>query len=179
MLNNKLVKYVFILILITSLIVNYYLYKENASFMNRIGSENLATVRLTLHELDDGSTDFFIETLKEEDGDVLLERHIGELNQFSQKFHRMSGQMSVIGIVLDHLINLYYQLQVSVQSGKNIEDNRNEINMRLKFIETVLNQINSDLGDNQKLWYKELSGYDTETQKYVWAKFKQFENQNK
>jgi hypothetical protein len=179
MLNNKIVNYVLILILITSLIVNYYLYKENVSFMNRIGSENLATVRLTLHELDDGSKDFFIETLKEEDGDVLLERHIGELNQFSQKFYRMSGQMSVIRILLDQLINLYYQLQVSVQNGKNIEDNRNEINKRLKFIETVLNQINSDLGDNQKLWYKELSGYDTEIQKYVWAKFKQFESQNK
>jgi hypothetical protein len=178
MLNNIIVKYVLFLILITSFIVNYYLYKENVGFINRIGSENLATVRLTLHELDEVSTDLLIETLKEEDGDVLLERHIGELIQFSQKFYRMSGQMSTIGILLDHLINLYYQLEVSVQSGKNIEDYRNEINKSLHFIETVLNQINSDLGDNQKLWYKELSGFDTETQKYVWAKFKQFESQH-
>jgi hypothetical protein len=179
MINRKLVKYIFILILITSFGTNYYLFNENTSLISEIGSENQTVVRLTLHELSEGSTDLWIKTLGEADGDVVLERHIGELHQYSRKFHGMSGEMSLIGILIDSLINHYYQLKDSVQSGDNIEEISSSINNRIQFIENLLNQINSNLGDNPKLWYKELSGFDTETQRYVLEKFNEFQSQNK
>jgi hypothetical protein len=179
MINHKLVKYALIIILIFSLITNFYLYKENKDFKNQLGSENQTTVRMTLHELSEGNTDLWIKTLREENGEVALERHIGELNQYSQIFHRMSGEMSVIGTLIDNLSNHYYQLKDSVRTGRNIEETSLEINKRKQFIEKVLFQVNSDLGDNQKLWYKELSGFDTETQRYVLEKFNEFQSQNR
>jgi hypothetical protein len=179
MINHKMVKYVFILILITSLGTNYYLYKENTSFLSELGSENQTAVRLTLHELSEGSTDLWIKTLREEHGDVVLERHIGELHQYSRKFHGMSGEMSVIGILIDSLINHYYQLKASVQSGTNIKETSSAINIRIQLLEKLLNQIDSNLGDNQKLWYTELSGFDTKTQSYVLEIFNEFQSQNK
>jgi hypothetical protein len=179
MLNHKMVKYFLILILVTSLFTIYYLYKENTVLKREIGSENQTAVKLTLHELSEGSTDLWIKTLREEHGDVVLERHIGELHQYCRKFHGMSGEMSIIGILLDSLITHYYQLKSSVQSGSNIEETSSAINVRIQFIEKVLNQIDSNLGDNQKLWYKELSGFDTETQRFVLEKFNEFQSQNK
>jgi hypothetical protein len=177
--HHNIVKYVLIIILIFSTITNFYLYKENNDFKSQLGSENQTAVRMTLHELNDGNTDLWIKTLRDENGEVALERQIGELNQYSQKFHRMSGEMSVIGTLLDDLSNHYYQLKVSVLTGKNIEETSFEINKRKQFIEKVLYQINSDLGDNPKLWYKELSGFDTETQRYVLEKFNELQSQNK
>lgn len=60
------------------MVFNYYLYKEKIGYLKHIGSENKTTVRMTLNELNERSIDFWFETLREEDGDVLLERHIGE-----------------------------------------------------------------------------------------------------
>jgi hypothetical protein len=179
MFHQKIIKYALIIILIFSLISNFYLYNENNGFKNQLGSENQKAVRMTLHELSDGNTDLWIKTLSDENGEVALERQIGELNQYSREFYRMSGEMSVIGALLDDLSNHYYQLKVSVRTEKNIEETSFEINKRKQFIEKLLYQINSNLGDNEKLWYKELSGFDTETQRYVLKKYNEFQNLNR
>jgi hypothetical protein len=176
--KSKILKYCFRLLLITSLILNYYLYKERENFIIQIGSANQATVRLTLNELGEGNTDYWIEALNEQNGNVRLERHIGELNKLSQEFHKMSGEMSQIGMLLGETINQYYELEDSISKGENIEEHIIAINNRIQFINTILTKIDTDLGEDEKVWYKELSGYETATQKYVWEKFKEYESQN-
>lgn len=81
---SKFITYCLVLFLIISLVFNYYLYKEKESFIIQIGTEHQVTVRSTLHALGGSSADFWSETLKEEDGNVRLERHIGKLHKFSQ-----------------------------------------------------------------------------------------------
>lgn len=113
--------------------------------------------------------------LERKKGDVYLERHIGELRQLSYEFHRMSDEMSSIGKVIDDMIKHYYELEDSIKSGENIEVTRKVIEENSIFVMVVLTNINSKFGENKKLWYGELSGFQTETQKEVWEKFKEFE----
>ncbi len=147
--------------------------------MEQLGAENQRTVRVALNVISDENTDYWINTLKEQKGDVYLERHLGELRQLSSEFHGMSGEMSSIGMLIDDIIKQYYELENGIKSGKNIEVYKIAIEENSQFIRMILNQINIEFGENKELWYEELSGFQTETQKEIWEKFKEFDTQNK
>ncbi|QOR67297.1 hypothetical protein IM538_03925 [Cytobacillus suaedae] len=175
--SSRMINYTVVILLVTSISFNYYLYKEKEGYLMQLGADNQRTVRGILNELSEGNTDHMIKTLKEANGDVLLERHIGELRQLSREFHRMSSEMSTIGLLIDDIIKQYYKLKVGVKDGENIEGYKREIEENIQFLESVLSQIDSEFGDNSKVWYQELSGYQTETQKDVWEKFNAFNTQ--
>jgi len=61
----KLIKYTIILLLIISLAFNYHLYYEKEDYIVQLGAENQQTVRVALHEIREGQTDYWITTLKE------------------------------------------------------------------------------------------------------------------
>ncbi|MCA1029555.1 hypothetical protein LCL95_00755 [Bacillus timonensis] len=82
----------------------------------------------------------------------------------------MSGEMSAIGMLLDETVKQYYDLADNIQKGNNIEKHKIVINNKVQLITTILKKIDSDLGENKKLWYKELSGSDTATQTYMMEK---------
>ncbi|WP_059173474.1 hypothetical protein [Bacillus sp. FJAT-27445] len=179
MIKGKIFSYCLALFLIASLFFNYYLYKENEGFKIQLGTEYQSAFRLTIHNLGDGSTDFWVETLKEPNGDIQLERYVGELRNYSREFSQMGGQMSAIGMLLDEIIKQYYQLEYGVKNGEDVEDSKKAINSRIQLINTIFTKIEADLGENEKLWYKELSGFQTDTQNYVEEKYREFQLQNK
>ncbi|WLR52527.1 hypothetical protein LC040_06415 [Bacillus tianshenii] len=168
----KIINYTLVLFLIISLCFNFYLYKEKQHFMAQVGAENQLTVRKTMNKLNETSVDFWVSRLQKEKGDVYLERHLGELRQLSKEFHRMSGEMSAIGMLIDDIINSYSGL-MNKKHGEEVEGYKKEIEEKSKLINRILTQIDSHLGENEKLWYKELSGFQTETQKDVWEEFKE------
>ncbi|WP_223702072.1 hypothetical protein [Sutcliffiella deserti] len=174
-LSNKFIKYTVVFLLIISLGFNYYLYKEKEGYMIQLGVENHLTVARTLNEISDVNTDDWIEILEENKGDVLLERYIGELRRLSREFHGMSG-MTPIGMLIDDTIRQYYALEDGMKSGKNIEVYKRAIEENIQFKKTILSQINSEFGEDEKLWYKELSGFQTKTQKEIQEKFIEFQN---
>ncbi|MBU8908885.1 hypothetical protein [Desertibacillus haloalkaliphilus] len=49
--------------------------------------------------------------------------------------------------------------------------------IEVTFLRNVLKQVESDLGkgENEVLWYKELSGFRTKTGDYIWDQYKEWE----
>lgn len=176
--KGKIITITIVLLFIISLGFNYALYKEKEGYIDQIGSQYQRTVRITLSEINDGNTDYWIDTLNEDKGDVYLERHIGELKQLSREFHRMSGEMSGIGMLIDDIINHYYELEHGIKSGKNIAVQKTKIEGKNQLINSILTEIDSELGEDRMRWYKELSGSQTNIQQKVWEKLKEYEEQN-
>lgn len=86
--------------------------------------------------------------------------------------------MAAVGILLDETVDQYYQLADSVETGIELEEHKKAINDRIQLVNAILTKVDTDLAENEKLWYKELSGSETETQQFVWETFKEFEGQN-
>lgn len=178
---KKLTVYGLLIIATLSIYYNYNLYKENQNFKIRMGSDYRATVAKTLSQLNKDDISFWVETLKSgEDGDVRLERYIGNLNEDIQGYNDMNGKVRIIGMQIKHITEQYRELERNLDEGKDIETYKEEISKNIKFIRDVLTQVKSDLGHdkNEVLWYKELSGLETKTGNYIWGKFKNFEKEN-
>ena len=181
LINKKITVYGLLIIATLSIFLNYYLYKENQNFKIRMVSDYRATVVKTLSQLNEDDITFWVETLKsEEDGDVRLERYIGNLNEVIQGYNDMNGNISIIGMQIKHITEQYRELEKQLDEGKDIEIYKEEISKNIKFIRDVLTQVQSNLGhdENEVLWYKELSGLETKTGNYIWEKFNNFEKEN-
>jgi hypothetical protein len=174
-----MIKSVFLLLFIVSLTFNYYQHRQNNNFKLSIGSEYLNTVRNTIFDLVGPST-FWIEELKKDKGDVLLERHIGELQANAINFNKIGGQYQIIGTLLQHISNLYWDLSTAVKNKDNdkIIDLNSQIEEHKNFIIKVLKEIDKNLGDNQILWYRELSNLNSKTSNLFWNELKAFESNN-
>lgn len=179
---KKITLYGLLIVVFLSIYFNYHLYKENQSFKVRIGSDYQGTVAGTLFRLKEGDVDFWVETLKnEENGDVRLERYIGNLNEIINGYSGMDSKVGIIRIQIKHIISQYRELEKHLNEGKEIEGYKEEINRHITFIREVLKQVQSDLGKdgNEVLWYNELSGDDTKTGNFIWEKYKKFQSDNK
>lgn len=183
--KNLIIKKISIygLILITILLtyLNYHLYKENQSFKFGMGSAYRDTVVSTLYQINENDSSFWVETLQnEEDGDVLLERYIGNLNELAKGYDNIDGHIRiVIGSQIRHLSKQYWDLESNIDKGKDIEIQIEEISSNIRFIREVLTQVQSNLDDESETrWYKELSNSESKTVKYIWTAFKNFEKEN-
>ncbi|SOC15314.1 hypothetical protein SAMN05880501_10870 [Ureibacillus xyleni] len=182
MMIKKIVIYGLLLITTLSTYLSYHLYKENQYFKIGMGAEYHATVVKTLNRINENDISFWVETLKsEEDGDVLLERYIDNLNELVKGYDRMNANVGIIGIQIKHLTEHYRELESNLDEGKDIEIYKEEISMNIKFIRDVLTQVQSDLGHDKSeiLWYTELSNDETKTANYIWKEFKNFEKESK
>lgn len=130
---------------------------------------------MTLFYLNEGDADVWIETLqKEEDGDVLLERYIGNLNEIANGYRGMSANVQIIDEQIKNIIRQYRELEKNLVEGKDYEVFKEEINKNITFIRTVLEQVVLDLeGEDEVLWYKELSDIETKTGNYIWEQYKE------
>lgn len=165
--------YILVVCLIASLIYNYILYKQNESFMIDLGTQYKYAAQNALFQLKEGATDFWLAELNEVYGGVLLERHLGTLQQLSSEFNKMSNAANPIGLMLYSLADNYRTLAKQVYAGDNTDELTQIIEARIHFTRAVLNKMVNDFGDNNKLWYTELSKYDSNTAKYVHEQFKQ------
>lgn len=177
MVLKKITVYGLLIVLALSIYFNYNLYKENQNFKVRMGAEYKGTFAITLVRLNEGDVDFWIETLQnEENGDVRLESYLGNLNEIVNGYLNMSGEVSIIGIQIEHITRQYQELEKNLDEGKDIEVYKEEINRNITFIRNVLKQVESNLGKdkNEVLWYKELSGFETKTGNYIYEQYEKF-----
>jgi hypothetical protein len=178
--SRKIVKTLFLILFILSLCFNYYQHRQNNNFKLSIGSEYLIIVRNTVFDLEGPST-FWIEELKKDKGDLLLERHIGELQANAINFNKIGGYYQIIGVQLQHISNLYWDLSTAVKNKDNdkIIDLNSQIEEHKNFIIKILKEIDKNLGENQILWYRELSNPNSKTSNLFWNELKAFESNNK
>ena len=178
---KKIIIYGVLIGMALSFYLNYQLYKENQNFKVRMGAEYQGTVAKTLFRLDEEDVNFWIETLQnEENGDVSLESYIGNLNEIINGYEDMSTKAGIIGMQIKSITRQYRELEKSLDKGRNIEANKETIQKNIAFIRNVLHKVQSDLGksENEVLWYKELSGYETKTGNYIWEQYKKFESES-
>lgn len=176
--KEKTITFSIVLIAFISLIFNYYFYKENNNFKNRISSEYQVTVRKTLFELNKNYAEFWTNELKKENSEVLLERHIGKLHSLSEQYHKMNAKVSIIGTKLDIISKHLYELKGAVDRQERIEEQKEVINAQVGFIIEVLQEIENDFGENKKKWFIKLSDPNSETSNRVWKRYKEFESKN-
>ena len=141
----------------------------------------MGTVRKTLFELET-STDFWVTKLNTEDGDVALERYRGELEALTDGFSEMGGSISILGEQLRKLSDLYAELESAVENEENsesISEIKEEIAAYKLFLTEVLSEVENDFGEDNLVWYRELSDSDSETSTRIWDAFKAFEEQQK
>lgn len=143
-----------------------------------IGAEYQITVRNTIFDLDVPSN-FWLEELKNENGDVLLERHIGELKANANNVYKIGGKLQIIGEQLHYISKLYWTLEEAVNDGdtEKIVRLHEEILQLRNFVIKVLKDVDGNLGENQIMWYKELSNPDSKTSKRFWDELVKFESE--
>ncbi|UOE93320.1 hypothetical protein [Alkalihalobacillus sp. LMS39] len=173
--KQKITVYGIVIVLALSMYFNFNLYKENNNFKVSKGAAYQDTVSLTLFYLNEGDVDVWIETLqKEENGDVLLERYIGNLNEIANGYRGMSANVQIIDEQIKNIIRQYRELEKNLVEGKDYQVFKEEINKNITFIRTVLEQVILDLeGEDEVLWYKELSDIETKTGNYIWEQYKE------
>ncbi|WP_142752198.1 hypothetical protein [Neobacillus piezotolerans] len=156
--------------------MNFYQYQKNLDFQQSLGASFQNTVRKTIFHLDDPAG-FWQEELKNENGNVALERHRGKLEANADKFNAMGGNMGVMGDQLHYLSKLYWNLAIAVSSGaENTRELNEQIEGHRSFITEALKETNDHLGEDEMLWFNELSNPDSQTSKQFWEEFKAFES---
>jgi hypothetical protein len=172
----KTLKNVLAVLLVVSLSFNFYQYHQNKNLKQSIGFDYQGTVRNTLFDLDT-PTSFWLEELKKENGDVLLERHIGDLLADASDFNRMGGTFRMLREQLHYISDLYWDLDKAIKQNiefeivtlhKKIEDHRN-------LILTILKETENNLGTNNILWFKQLSNPESEASNFLLDEFNAYE----
>jgi hypothetical protein len=175
---NKKWLYLLLTLFTITLVINFYQYKENEMLKTKLGYAFQRLVRDSIFELEGGNSEVWVNILKEEDGRISLERYIGDLNQLRYQFDITGNKMFVIGMQMDVLKNEYYAMADKLEEGEDIEQNKEKIDQIIDFLVSLLNEVDSISGENEKRWYREFTNEDSRTQKLVWDKFKQYEKQN-
>ncbi|MFS0863833.1 hypothetical protein [Fredinandcohnia sp. 179-A 10B2 NHS] len=141
-----------------------------------MGSKYQTTVRNTIFDLESPAS-FWIEELKKKNGDVLIERFIGELISNAHNFTEMGSELRIIGDQLLYLSSLYADLRTAINNVDNdgiVKLNR-QIEVHRNFIIYILKKTDNTIGENQLVWYKELSNYDSKTSNLFMKELKEFE----
>jgi len=177
--KQKVVRYITLFVLISSLVLNYYLYEENEGLKTSKGAEYRSTINSALFHLNNVGVDFWIERLQEEGGEVSLERHLSKLSGFSGELHRMNGNISVVGMAIDVMEKSYYELADRIRNGEDFQEQKEYIRVHRTFILESLKHIENQLGDSDGgVWYKKLHSADTQLSQDIWDRFKEFEEKH-
>ncbi|MGM8216602.1 hypothetical protein ACLIA0_13665 [Bacillaceae bacterium W0354] len=176
---KKILTSVLILLLVVSVGFNYKLYQENKDYKMSIGSDYLMTVRDTLFELSSPDNSYWLEVLEEDHGEILIERHIVELDEIARGFSRMNGKVGVLGDYLKIQSRLYSELvqAVNERDDSKIISTQDEIDRHHQFLSRVLGEVEEEFGEDTYLWYQELSNSDSETSNRIWDEIQVFERQ--
>lgn len=175
--RTKRLLYLLILIIAVLVLSNIYQYNRNSDFERTLGYEYQRTVRDTIFVLEEGDVNLWLKTLQEKDGQFTLERHVGELTLLSRKYHMMNGKISLIGDELDSLANQYHELANNFISNMDYKLNEEEISNKSKFLISLLNEMDSISGENERRYYREFTNSDSRTSNLVWREYKKYEKQ--
>lgn len=166
-----------ILISLVSLGFNYYLYKENRQFKERIGVDYSVAVRKTIFELNDDFPDYLIREFEKGDGGILLGGFSNELDKLSGQFHRMNSSVSVVGMELDTIIDHLFKLKKAVDNKEGVEEMKQDINEHVTFVLEILEPLEK-FGDDSMRWYKVLSDPASETSDRILEKYNEYIRKN-
>jgi hypothetical protein len=175
--RTKRLLYILILIIALLVLSNIYHYNRNSDFESKLGHEYQRTVRETILVLEEGDVNLWLKTLQEKDGQFTFERHVGELTLLSRKYHTMNGKISMIGVQLDSLVNQYHELANNFKNDMDFKHNEEEISNREKFLISLLNEMDSISGENERRYYREFTNSDSRTSTLVWREYKKYEKQ--
>jgi hypothetical protein len=175
--RTKRLLYILILIIALLVIINIYQYNRNSDFERTIGYEYQRTVIDTIFVLEEGDVNLWLKILQEKDGQFTLERHVGELTLLSRKYHMMNGKISMIGDQLDSLANQYHELANNFKSNMDYKHNEKEILNRSEFLISLMNEMDSISGENERRYYREFTNSDSRTSTLVWRECKKYEKQ--
>lgn len=160
------------IILFASLFLNFHLYQDNQGYKWDIGEKYKRVVRKSISEIGEQSKpETWVEILQGKNGDIRLEWQLGEVSHLSTEFHRMNGEISVIGLLMDGLVEEYRDLRVVVNSGTDPTEVMDDIEERLEMLTTFLSYMEDKFGEDNLQWYKELSKPGTKTQKYIFEEY--------
>ncbi|MBT2691614.1 hypothetical protein [Bacillus sp. ISL-55] len=174
--KSKKITYIMIALIALLFFINIYQYNRITEFESQLGSNFQQTVRDSLFILEhDGDPNIWIKILKEEEGEITLASHIGEITRLSRQYYMMNGKISVIGDILNSLADDYYQLAVSVKKDSDYAQTQEEINLKIDFLITLLNKADSISGENEKQYYKEFTDSESKTSNLIWREYKKYE----
>jgi hypothetical protein len=174
--KSKNIIYINIALIALLFFINIYQYNRITEFESQLGSNFQRTVRDSLFILDnDGDPNIWIKILKEEEGEITLASHIGEITRLSREYQMMNGKISVIGDILNSLADDYHQLAVSVKKDSDYAQNQEAINFKIDFLITLLNKVDSISGENEKQYYKEFTDSESKTSNLIWREYKKYE----
>jgi hypothetical protein len=126
--------YGLLIVLVSSIYMNYHLYKENLGYKVKIGIDYQVTIAQTLFHLREDDVDFWIKTLQEENGDILLEKHIGNLEAIAQHYHDMSGKIMIIGTQINYISKHYQELIKNVDEEKDYPEIKEALKKHIAFV---------------------------------------------
>ncbi|MDG5787381.1 hypothetical protein QA612_07730 [Evansella sp. AB-P1] len=159
---NKVV--ILSILLIASLAVNYFLYKENSSFKAGHGAEYQLAVRSAIHELDEDSFNIIVEELKTGNQRPYerWKKDIGFINSNLRK----SGNIH-FNLLGDQLNHISYQVGELTDGNNDLEKEEELIREQVLFFYGVLSEVEEDLEEDLMRWYREISNDNSNTSKYV------------
>lgn len=158
------------------IIITIYQHNRIADFESQLGHDYQHTVRSSIFLLEsDGDPDIWVKNMQEKEGEFSLAAHIGEITILSRQYYMMNGKISMIGDMLDSLSNQYRELAVNIKNGSDYKQNEEQINKDLKFLISLLNEIDSISSENERRYYKEFTNSESRTSKLVWKEYKKYE----
>ena len=168
--------YISIAVIVILIIITIYQYNRIADFESQLGHNYQRTVRDSLFVLEhDGDPNLWIKIMEEEEGDITLAYHVGELTLLSRQYHMMNGKISMIGEILDSLADEYHQLALNIKNDLNYSQNTDEINRKTDFLISLLNEVDSMSGENERQYYKEFNDSESKTSNLGWREYKNYE----
>ncbi|RSD28828.1 hypothetical protein [Mesobacillus subterraneus] len=171
--KNK--KYIYIATIAVLLIVIVYQNNRFSDLKTAVGSGYFRDVRSAIFLLEqDGDVDFWVQTLKQAEGQITLERHLSEMTLLGRKFMEMDGKILLIGEQLNLLADQYRELAVNIHNGMSYDHNAEEIIRNSSFLQKVLKEAEAISGENGKKYYQEFTNTDSETSNLVWKEYKKF-----
>lgn len=174
--KSKNLIYVSIFVIAALIILNIYQYNKIAELEVTIGSDFQRTIRNSLFVLEyDGDPAIWIKFMSEEDGEITLSSHLGELTLLSRQYHMMNGKISFIGQLFDSLANQYRELAINVKNGRDYKQNEEQINKDMEFLIALLNEIDSISADDERRYYREFTNSESRTSNLVWKEYKKYE----
>lgn len=172
----KKLLYVNILVIAALILLNIYQYNKIADLEVSLGSDYQRTIRNSIFVLEnDGDPAIWIKFSNEEDGEITLASHLGELTLLGRQYHMMNGKISMIGEILDSLADEYHHLALNIKNNRDYTQNKEEINKKIDFLITLLNNIDSISGENERKYYKEFTDTESKTSNLVWREYKEYE----
>jgi hypothetical protein len=159
--------------------ITIYQYNRISDFESLLGHDFQKTVRSSLFTLEkEGDPNIWIKIMQEKDGEFTLATHIGELTILSRQYYMMNGKLSMLGEILDSLAEDYYQLALNIKRDMDYTQNTEAINRKTDFLISLLNEVDSISGENERRYYKEFTDSESKTSNLVWKEYKKYEKED-